>query len=191
MRTAHDSKNRTEPTDHLGKSVSKRFPKTKRLKLLARDADISPGQDESSRPVAVRTRTWPQPQSTDDLGYPSSGFEQSSEGIRAEKKEGRGAEGQNNVDHRRGNLQDREFTRFECQNREQEEADHETNGGTQITCAKDEHTVPPTHYTQSVLVSLSTLLLSGCNHINKHGDTDCFRRRNCTLITWISQAVYG
>lgn len=92
------------------------------------------------------------------------------------------------ADHRGGNLQDREFAGLERQDGEQEETYHETDGGAQITCAEDEHTVPPTHYTQPMLVCLSSSI---GYHVNKHGGNESSRRRNCSLITWITQQCTG
>lgn len=43
-------------------------------------------------------------------------------------------------------LQDGEFARLEREHWEEEEADHEANGGAQVTGAEDEHSIPSTHY---------------------------------------------
>jgi hypothetical protein len=44
-----------------------------------------------------------------------------------------------------GNLQDGEFTGLERKDGKEEETKHETDGGAQVTCRKDEHSIPSTY----------------------------------------------
>lgn len=82
MRTAHDTKNKTEPTDHLvEKPVSKRYPSLE-TNFLGMRRRYRSRSEPISLQCEVQRRTWPQAGLTDDLVYGSSGFARSSKGKR-------------------------------------------------------------------------------------------------------------
>lgn len=68
-----------------------------------------------------------------------------------------------------GNLQDGEFAGLEREDGEKEETEHETYGGAQVACRKNEHSIPPTYYTRLWLAWVAIYSCRISTRSEKHG----------------------
>jgi hypothetical protein len=67
------------------------------------------------------------------------------------------------------NLQNGEFAGLEREDGEKEEAEHETDGGAQVTCREDEHSIPSTYYTRLWLAWAAIYSCRVSTRSDKHG----------------------